>query len=293
MKKQHNGERLGTIVESLSDITVVVLADFLRAGANGGGFPVTLALAELGVTVFPVGAVGEDEAGHEILHKLHEHRVSTSGISKLQKYATASESGTEQIHGEHPALLNLIEHARKFASAADAMYVCDHGIGAASPRVVNFIKSNRCLLEKTLSARSVSRLTDFEQLTTAIASEQEIGKAIGVEIDGDAQKLAVAGQGIVEELRLQSFLAVAGKHCFAFAGSKKPVAIDLSAAASAHDVDRLGAIFTAAVAADAEAADAAQVAVVANEFLQQRSGQRVRREELLKFVSAGSLAATR
>src|SRR3954470_10635921 len=179
------------IFGSLSDVTLTVVADFL--GDRGcGGVPVSLALAEVGITVFPVGVVGEDEGGQMVLHALHEHRISTSGVSRIKNYATPLAAGDELIHGEHPALLNLIEHARKFASASDGMYVCDHGTGAASPRAMNFIKSNGCVREKTLVARSIHRLAEFEQLTSAVASGRELEQAIGIEIRDDVEKLAVA-----------------------------------------------------------------------------------------------------
>ena len=84
MSREQIAERLTTILESLSDITVTLVADFLARAGNSGGFPVALRLTELGVTVFPVGVVGEDEAGQQIFHALHEYRISTGGINKLK-----------------------------------------------------------------------------------------------------------------------------------------------------------------------------------------------------------------
>lgn len=286
MSKEANSERLSTILEALSDITITLVADFV-GGQTYGGLPVALRLTELGVTVFPVGVVGEDEAGQQILHALHEHRISTSGINKLKNYATPSTANAELIHAEHPALLNLIEHARKFAAASEAMYVCDYGVGAASPRVVNFIKSNRCLREKTLAARSRDRLTDFEQLTTAIGTEAEIERAIGLELGGDAKKLAVAGKGVIEEMRLESLLMICKDKWLTFSGSHKPVAVIPPAAASVEQIDVLGGIFAAALATGAEVLDAAQVAAHVTGFLLNRTaaGKRVRREELLASLA--------
>ncbi len=287
MSKEADTERLSTILETLSDITVTLVADFVGGAATYGGVPVAIRLAELGVTVFPVGAVGEDEAGQQIVHALHEHRISTSGINKLKNYATPGEANAELIHGEHPALLNLIEQARKFAGVSEAVFICDYGIGAASPRLLNFIKSNRCLQEKTLAARSRDRLTDFEQLTTAIATEAEIEHAIGLELGGDPKKLAVAGKGVIEEMRLQSLLLISKDKLLAYSGSRKPMAVIPPAAASVEQIDLLGGIFVAALATGAEAADAAQVAAHVTSFLLNRTaaGKRVRREELLASLA--------
>ena len=288
MSKDQNAERLISILEALSDITVTLVADFLTGPGNGGGTTVALGLANLGITVFPVGVVGEDSGGHEVTQALHEYRISTSGISKLKNYGTPADAGVELMHDEHPALLNLVEHARKFAAASEVMYVCDCGTGAASPRVLNFIKSNRCLAEKTLSARSRGRIADFEQLTTAIADENEIAQAIGIEIAGDLKKLTVAGQGMLKEMSLESFVAVSRERILTFSGTQKPSIRPIEKPVTAADVDVLGGITAAALAAGAAASDASQLAVQVVGFLGTRgnSGKRVRREELLASLSA-------
>lgn len=294
MNREADTEKLTTILESLSDTTVTLVADFLGAGLSFGGVPVALRLAELGVTVFPVGVVGEDEVGQQILHALHEHRISTGGISKVKNYVTPSAGSTELVHGEHPVLLNLIENARKFAAASEALYVSDYGVGAATPRVLNFIKSNRCLKDKTLAARSRSRITEFEQLTSAIATESEIERAIGLELGGDPKKMAVAGKGVIEELGLESLLVVGSSQVLAFSGSHKPVPIDFDNATAPDSIDVLGAAFVAALATGAEAADAAQLAVHITEFLASRPDhrKRLRREELIASLS-GAKATSR
>jgi bifunctional ADP-heptose synthase (sugar kinase/adenylyltransferase) len=282
VNKNQNSEKLVAIFDALSDITITVVADFLSQ-APCGGVVVSLRLAELGITVLPVGVVGEDERGQGILKALHEHRVSTAGISKVKNYVTPNTADKELIHGEHAALLNLIENARKLASASDAMYLCDYGVGAASPRLLNFIKSDGCVREKTLAARSRQRLTEFEQLTTAIASEDEVEQAIGIPIAGNAQKLAVAGEGIVEEMKLESFFELSDETAFIFSGSLKPAMIAWRGRASDGEIDVLGGLFAAALASGAEAVEAAQLAVQAGQLLlrQPRGAKRLRREEIV------------
>ena len=92
------------------------------------------------------------------------------------------------IHGEHPALLNLIENARKFAAASEAIYLCDYGVGAATPRLLNFIKSNRCLKEKTLAARSRAGSRTSSNSRRRSRTRSEIERAIGLELGGDPKK---------------------------------------------------------------------------------------------------------
>jgi bifunctional ADP-heptose synthase (sugar kinase/adenylyltransferase) len=287
--------RLETIFDSLADVTITVVADFLGVGL--GGIPVANALAQVGVTVFPVGVVGEDPAGQQVLDALHVHRISTSGVNRIKKYETPSADRPENqlIHDEHPVLLNLVEHARKFAAASEAAYVCDYGIGAASPRVLNFIKSNRCLSERPVAARSPQRLVDFEQLTTAIATQEELERAIGIGIVGDAKKLAVACKGVVRELKLESFVAIAADKMSVCSGMRRESSVALRWQPTAHDVDVIGAIFAAALGTGAEVAEAAELAgVVAGTILGSGSStQKVRREDLRKALQTTKAVRSR
>jgi bifunctional ADP-heptose synthase (sugar kinase/adenylyltransferase) len=286
-----SSDQLETIFDSLSDITVTLIADFL--GTACGGLPVATALAQVGATVFPVGVVGEDAAGQQVLDALHVHHISTSGVNRLKKYETPTpeKAGTAVLHEEHPALLNIIEHARKFAGASEAAYVCDYEIGAASPRVLNFIKSNRCMAERTVAARSPRRLVDFEQLTTAVATEQELERAIGIEISNDAKKLAIAAGGMLQELRLEAFLCIGMNRMLACRGSHRPSSIALSWEPTATDIDVMGAIFTAAVATAADVAECAELAALVGGALShgRSSTQRARRDDLRNALRAGSV----
>jgi bifunctional ADP-heptose synthase (sugar kinase/adenylyltransferase) len=281
VSKGQSSEKLIAIFDALSDVTLTVVADFFEAPC--GGVPATLRLAELGVSVLPVGVVGEDERGLGILKALHDHRVSTAGIGKLKNYVTPDSPNEELLHGEHPALLNLIENARKLASASEGMYVCDYSVGAASPRLLNFIKSDGCMREKTLAARSRLRLADFEQLTAAVSSEAEVEQAIGIEIGGDVRKLAVAGKGMIEEMKIESFLEFSDGKVLVFSSSHRPSTISWPGRATAGEIDVLGAFFAAALASGAEAADAAQLSLQVGKVVLGRAvtAKRLRREEIV------------
>jgi hypothetical protein len=141
--------------------------------------------------------------------------------------------------------------------------------------------------------RSRHRLADFEQLTTALASEAEIEQAIGIEIGGAAKKLAVAGEGIVQEMKLESFLAVSDEKMLVFSGTHKS-SVALAAPMGAGEIDLLGAIFAAALSAGAEALDAAQLAAQVTGFMKSHAsaGKRIHRDELMAFV-VGPKAAGR
>src|SRR5208283_2542288 len=95
-------ERWKKIVHSFSDVSVTVLADLVadefvfgeiarvsreapvlilkhreRTVLPGGGGNAIYNLAELGVNVFPVGVVGEDEAGRLLLQRFRQKKIPT------------------------------------------------------------------------------------------------------------------------------------------------------------------------------------------------------------------------
>jgi D-glycero-beta-D-manno-heptose-7-phosphate kinase len=297
MSRSHNSERQVSILESLSDITITVVSDFIADEELSGGGQVAVCLADLGISVFVVGVVGEDEPGKRILKALHDHRISTSGISKIKNFSTPTSLSERKmlIHEEHRVLLNVVENARKFVSASDAVYICDLGIGAASPRVLNFIKSKGSLQDKTLAARSLDRLVDFEQLTTAIANDQELELGIGIEIGNDEKKLAIAGTGVVQAMRLASLLVVNGTTLLAFEGRHKPTQITLESQLSASEMNVIGAIFASSIATGADAAESAALAgaVVGVMKTHASNGKRLRREDLLSALTPQAMGRAR
>src|SRR5664279_2213409 len=105
------------IVQSFADVSVTVLADLVadefifgeiarvsreapvlilkhreRTVVPGGGGNAVMNLAALGVTVFPVGVVGDDQPGEMLLAKLREANIPTSGIARLKGQVTTTKT---------------------------------------------------------------------------------------------------------------------------------------------------------------------------------------------------------
>src|SRR5919109_825882 len=118
MNKHHKeSDRLKHIVESFPKLTVTVVGDLVadefifgeisrvsreapvlilkhreKTLVPGGGGNAIYNLADLGVNVLPVGVVGDDEAGNELLHRFRQKHISTSGIVKLKNYPTVTKT---------------------------------------------------------------------------------------------------------------------------------------------------------------------------------------------------------
>jgi rfaE bifunctional protein kinase chain/domain len=116
-KHSKETERLKKIVESFTNVTIVVLGDLVadefvigeisrvsreapvlilrhkeRRVVPGGGANAVNNLADLGVNVLPVGIVGEDEPGRALLKLFRRKRIPLSGIVRDKSYATVTKT---------------------------------------------------------------------------------------------------------------------------------------------------------------------------------------------------------
>ena len=117
MTKHKENDRLRKIVESFPKVTVTVLGDLVadefvfgeisrvsreapvlilkhrdRKIVPGGGANAICNLADLGVNVLPVGVVGDDDPGRQLLRAFRHRRVPVSGVLKDKSYATVTKT---------------------------------------------------------------------------------------------------------------------------------------------------------------------------------------------------------
>src|SRR5271155_4848210 len=101
--------RLKKIVDSFTNVTVTVLGDLIadefiygeisrvsreapvlilrhreRTVVPGGAGNAIYNLADLGVTVLPVGVIGDDEAGRMLLHAFRKKHISVTAIRRIK-----------------------------------------------------------------------------------------------------------------------------------------------------------------------------------------------------------------
>ena len=84
----------------------------------------------------------------------------------------------EPLDELHPVLLNLVNAAREYATASDALLISDYGYGAATPRLLNFVRSNHCSSNKPVTLDSRYRMLEFEGVTAATPNEPEVEEAL-------------------------------------------------------------------------------------------------------------------
>jgi rfaE bifunctional protein kinase chain/domain len=136
-------QKLRRIVESFSNLSVLVMADLIidefisgeiarvsreapvlilkhrdRMLIPGGGANAVMNLAALGVTALPVGLVGDDEAGRALLQIFRKNKISVSGISKLKGHVTTTKTRV-LAYSSHSSRQQVVRIDRECATLKD------------------------------------------------------------------------------------------------------------------------------------------------------------------------------
>jgi rfaE bifunctional protein kinase chain/domain len=328
-------ERLRKIVEAFPKVTITVLGDLVadefvygeisrvsreapvlilkhreRTVLPGGGANAVNNLADLGVNVLPVGAIGDDEPGRLLLKFFRHKHIAVSGVLKDKSYTTVTKTrilagmthNTRQqvvrLDREPQAAPNshltreLFLAAREYMRASDALLVSDYGYGSASPAIVNALRQSgrRKITNVPMILDSRYRLLEYSGATAATPNEPEVEAALGVRIGQDWDKLIESGQQVIERMKLQSLLITRGRDgMVAFDEKHAPVDIPIFGSDQVADVTGAGdtviAAFSAALAAGATTVEAAQLANYAGGIVVMKRGTAtVSRDELLHAI---------
>jgi rfaE bifunctional protein kinase chain/domain len=300
--------RLRKIVESFPNVTITVVGDLVadefifgeisrvsreapvlilrhreRTVTPGGGANAVSNLADLGVSVLPVGVVGDDEPGRLLLRCFRHKHIPVVGVLKDKSYATVTKTRilagmthtwrqqVVRVDREPEAEPNahlkreLVLAARKYAQASDALLFSDYGYGAATPAILNAIREKSGLHGVPVVLDSRHRLLEYSGVTFATPNEPEVEEALGTQIGQDWSRLCAAGEQVISRMKLKSLLITRGRDgMVAFGGRHKPIDIPIFGSEQAVDVTGAGdtviATFTAALAAGANTVEAAHLA---------------------------------
>lgn len=331
-KNSKPADRLVRIIEDFSNLTITVLGDLIadefiygeiarvsreapvlilrhreRTVVPGGAGNAIYNLADLGVTVLPVGVIGDDEPGRMLLHSFRQKHISVSGIRRIKGRNTVTKtrvlagmthSPRQQVirvdrEPEAPldrsAIRELVFQARGYLRASDALLISDYGYGAATPQIFDLIRSRASLDSTPVTLDSRYRTLAYRGVTAATPNESELEEALRTRI-GATESLLTAGKAIMQKMKLQSLLVTRGRDgMVVFPRGSKPVEIPIHGSDQIADVTGAGdsviATYTAALAAGADAESAARLANYAGGIVVMKRGTAtVTRAELLRAV---------
>ena len=270
----------------------------------GGGANAIHNLWALGAKPLPVGIVGDDAEGRELLKYFSHLGIDVQGIRVSKSYRTPAKMRilAGSVHSQPQQIVRLdsggpgqdekihsgIEQKLKTAVAnAHALLVSDYGYGLVTPQLVSKIRLNG--IPATVDSRFA--LQSFSRMTAATPNEPEVEAALGISIGNDGKKLESAGRTLLRRLKHDALLITRGKDGMAlFEPGKKTVHIPVHGTDEIADVTGAGdtviATFTLALAAGAGYHDAARLANYAGGIVVMKYGTRpVTHEELTQAVA--------
>jgi rfaE bifunctional protein kinase chain/domain len=334
-KTPKTAEKLVRIIEQFSKLSITVLGDLIadefiygeisrvsreapvlilrhreRSVVPGGAGNAIYNLADLGVTVLPVGVIGDDEPGRLLLHAFRQKHISVTAIRRIKGRSTVTKTrvlaGTThsprqqviRVDREPDAPLDratvreLTFQARGYVRASDALLISDYGYGAATPEIFDNIRS-RAPLAVPVTLDSRYRTLAYSGVTAATPNEAELEDILRTRIGNDNSRLLATGRAVMQKMKLQSLLVTRGKDgMVVFSRSNKPVMIPIYGSDEVADVTGAGdtviATYTAALAAGADPESAARLANYAGGIVVMKRGTAtVTRAELLRAVMEG------
>jgi rfaE bifunctional protein kinase chain/domain len=296
----------GEISRVSREAPVLILRHRERTVLPGGGANAVNNLAALGVNVLPVGIVGNDEPGRLLLRSFRHNHIPVTGILRDKSYSTVTKTrilaGMPHTWRQQVVRLDrepdamptphmtrgLVLAAQQYLRASDALLVSDYGYGAATPEIVNAVTRRSSSVPVVLDSRH--RMLEFSGITAVTPNEPEVEEALGVKIGQDWNHLCLAGEEIINRMKLGSLVITRGREgMVAFPAKHKPVDIPIFGSDEVADVTGAGdtviATFTAAMAAGADAQEAAHLANYAGGIVVMKRGTAtVSREELMAAV---------
>jgi D-glycero-beta-D-manno-heptose-7-phosphate kinase len=327
--------RLEDLVELFTKQTIVVLGDFVadrfvfgeisRVSREapvliirhrkteifpGGGANAANNLVDLGARVLPVGAIGDDDAGHALIDYFRRKRVDVSGFIRVRDWSTPMKTRylagwthtTRQqvlrVDREPTTLLSAATHKKLLVKAtqlsrrANALLASDYGFGSATSAALRSLRrAHGGKFIQTVDSRYA--LSDFRSAgaTAATPNEAELESLYHMRIGSDAD-CETLGRRALQSLHLDALLVTRGKDGMVlFEKGKHPVPIPIHGSDEAADVTGAGdtviAVFTLALAAGANYLEAADLAnYAAGIVVMKRGTATVSRAELLAALRA-------
>jgi rfaE bifunctional protein kinase chain/domain len=288
---------------------VLILRFTEREVLLGGGANAGHNVSALGARVIPVGVIGRDRAGDELLALLAAAGITTEGVVveagrdttvKTRIMAGGYRATRQQVVrldrepvGDLHSATEEALRARLLAlgGAADAIIVSDYGYGTVTPRLFEVARALARARGAVVSVDSRYDLPRFTGATAVTPNEAELEQLTGMPADTE-RAVEKAGRILLDRLDACVLLVTRGSQGMAvFERDGGSTFIPIHGTDEIADVTGAGdtviSAFTLALACGAAPTDAAWLANVAGGLVVMKRGTAtVTRAELLQTVDA-------
>jgi len=282
----------GRIARVSREAPVLVLEYRNLIRLPGGAANAANNLLDLGCRVSLAGAVGQDEAGNDLIEILQSKGADVRACRRIRSYGTpvktrilagAHHSAPQQVvrvdrvrgHDQAPAVSRKL--VERIAQSADAIIVSDYGYGIIEPRLVAQLSATAHARKIPIVVDSRFRMSEFHDVTSITPNITELEASTGISIGSDARLLGKVARRVLRNQQLRSLLVTQGRFGMTlFESGKAPVAIPIYGTEEVADVTGAGdtviAVFTLALACGAEPEAAARLANYAGGIVVMKRG---------------------
>lgn len=269
----------------------------------GGGANAVANVAALGGRPLPLGVVGDDPHGRDLLADLAGRGIETSGILVRPGYRTPTKVRILG-GGKHSIKQQIVRYdieetlvlgeedrgrfsdlLRSWGGGARVAILSDYGYGAVEPGLLRHVRT--ALGERaTVLADSRYRLSDFTGLDGATPNEEEAETLLGSSINDDPDRLEEAGRRLRERLKARFLLITRGSRGMSLFREAVSAHLPVSGTDQVADVTGAGdtviGTFALALAAGADPLEAALLANYAGGVVVMKMGTATCSPEELK-----------
>jgi rfaE bifunctional protein kinase chain/domain len=273
---------------------VLILRFTEREVSLGGAANAVNNVHALGTRVIPIGVVGRDAAGDELLGLVRGAGIPTDGIViedgrrtpvKTRIMAGGYQATRQQVvrvdrePSAEPQPVTedaLVARLDTLAAHADAVIISDYGYGAVTPRVLERLRAVARRAGAIVTVDSRYDLPRFTGLTAATPNEAELEALAGTPAD-DERSVEKSGRQLLERLDARLLLVTRGSRGMALLEREGgSTFIPIHGTDEIADVTGAGdtviSAFTVALAAGAAPVEAAMLANVAGGVVVMKRG---------------------
>ena len=273
---------------------VLILRFTEREVRLGGAANAAHNVRALGARVQPIGVVGRDAPGQELLGLFHAAGMPTDGIAtetgrvtpmKTRIMAGGYQATRQQVvrldrepTGEPQPMTEdgMLSRVSALAERADGILISDYGYGSVTPRVFERVRAIARRTNATVTVDSRYDLVKFAGVTAATPNEAELEHLTGTTVD-DERSVEKAGRQLLERLDARILLVTRGSRGMALLERDGATTfIPIHGTDEIADVTGAGdtviSVFTLALAAGASPLEAATLANVAGGIVVMKRG---------------------
>ncbi len=273
---------------------VLILRFTERELSLGGAANAVHNVHALGARVIPIGVVGRDAAGTELLALFDASGIPIDGVVvepgrrtpvKTRIMAGGYQATRQQVvrvdrepTGEPQPTTEdaIVERLAALAPRVDAVIISDYGYGTVTTRVLEHLRAVARRAGAIVTVDSRYELPRFTGLTAATPNEAELEALVGTPVD-DERSVEKAGRQLLERLDARLLLITRGSRGMALlereGGSTfMPIHGTDEIADVTGAGDTVISVFTVALAAGATPAEAATLANVAGGLVVMKRG---------------------